>query len=138
MEYHSAEEGCQAHVAYCLVPVPVRSEQGGGLPYVPEPFAADGFVDCTGGRSPLLLFGDTFYSKGIRHYSVMVTETRRIAPELRYDDHERTCPHIHGELNTDAVLRRLSWNVSEMVPSRPSEPSRVMFETKPASGNPRV
>lgn len=107
MEYHSAEESRQAHIAYHLVPESVWCKQSGRPSYVPEAFETDGFIHCTNGLSSLQHVGNMFYSNDMRDYLVLVIDTRQVAPEVRYDDPEHTYPHIHGVLNTDAVTGTL-------------------------------
>jgi uncharacterized protein (DUF952 family) len=104
MEYHSAEESRKAYVTYHLVPEPVWSGQSEGPFYVPEAFPADEFIHFTNGLARLRDVGNMFYSDDWRDHVVLAIDTRRVASEIRYDDPDGGYPHIHGALNTDAVI----------------------------------
>ena len=108
MQLRTAAESRDASITYHLVPKPIWDERGDKPEYVPDAFAADGFIHCTNGLDPLLAVANMFYRGDERDYLVLELDTTRITAELRYDDDERVYPHIYGPLNTDAVTGTLA------------------------------
>jgi uncharacterized protein (DUF952 family) len=74
-------------------------------PYVPESFAADGFIHCTDGAQNLVDVANRYYKDDRRMYVALVIDISRVSAEVRYEDPQRIYPHIYGPLNRDAILR---------------------------------
>jgi uncharacterized protein (DUF952 family) len=108
VEHRTAEASREARVAYHLVPAPVWEERGGEPAYLPETFAADGFIHTTNGLDPLLEVANLFYTGDERPFLVLALDTTKLTSELRYDDEGQIYPHIYGPLNTDAVIGMLA------------------------------
>jgi uncharacterized protein (DUF952 family) len=102
--HRSAAESREAGVTYHLVPAPVWATASGEASYVPEAFAADGFIHCTNGIDEVVAVGNLFYQGDPRPFQVLALDINRIEPEVRYDAPGEVYPHIYGALNTDAVI----------------------------------
>lgn len=126
MYYQSPEESRQAKITYHLVPAAVWHACGSSAEYVPEAFETDGFIHCTNGLSTLVDVANMFYRGDEREYDVLVLDVDRISSDVRYDDPEKTFPHIYGSLNTSAVTDRL-------VAQRDSDGAFLRFVTASAS-----
>lgn len=107
MQYQTPEQSREANVTYHLVPAAIWREHVQRPEYVPEAFAADGFIHCTNGLAALLDVANIFYQADERPYIALALDMSRIASEVRYDDPEQTFPHIYGPLNTSAVTGAL-------------------------------
>jgi uncharacterized protein (DUF952 family) len=73
--------------------------------YVPEHFAAEGFVHCTDGESHVLDVGNRYYRGDERHYVVLEVEIARLAANAIYEDDAGRYPHIYGPIEREAVVR---------------------------------
>ena len=91
-------------LTYHLAPAEVWEAQADTGAYVPEAFAADGFIHCTDGEVNLLAVANTYYQTDKRPYLVLVIDPERVAAPIRYEDPERIYPHVYGSLNRDAVV----------------------------------
>lgn len=103
-EYRTKEESQTAGVTYHLIPTATWDRVNADQTYVPEAFDADGFIHCTDGLEPLLKVANMFYQDVPGDYSALVLDTKQIDSEIRYDDPDRSFPHIYGPLNLDSVL----------------------------------
>jgi uncharacterized protein (DUF952 family) len=91
-------------VTFHLTPEEVWNRQADDATYVPEAFAADGFIHCTDGESNLLKVGSQYYGADERPYVVLDIALDRVTASVRYEDAGRTYPHIFGPLNREAVV----------------------------------
>jgi len=90
-------------ITFHLVPSPVWDTQCAGEVYVPEAFAADGFVHCTDGEQAVIDTANRYYQGDARHYVVLSIDTDALAAPVRYEDAGRTYPHVYGPIETEAV-----------------------------------
>jgi uncharacterized protein (DUF952 family) len=92
-----------------LTPAAVWAEQVSADCYRPEMFDVDGFIHCTIGENEVLAVGDRYYAADPRQYVVVEIEPSRLTVPVRFEDSDRTYPHLHGPVNRDAVvsLRRV-------------------------------
>ena len=93
-----------ADITYHLVARAYWDAQLADQPYVPEAFAADGFIHCTDGIERVIEVANRYYRDDAREFVVLVIEKSRIASEWRYDDEERIYPHVYGALNREAIV----------------------------------
>lgn len=93
--------------AYHLAPEPWYRAQPSDVAYLPEAFAADGFVHLTHGLDEVLAAGDRYYLADARPYLLLTVELDRLAADtrVRYDDPERRFPHVYGPLDRAAIVR---------------------------------
>jgi uncharacterized protein (DUF952 family) len=87
-----------------LTPEEVWIRQADAGTYVPEAYDADGFIHCTDGESNLLKVGSQYYAADRRPYLVLDIALEKLNSAVRYEDPERTYPHIYGPLNREAVV----------------------------------
>ena len=62
-------------ITFHLVPSPVWDTQRDGDVYVPEAFAADGFVHCTDGEQAVIDTANRYYQADARPYVVLSIDT---------------------------------------------------------------
>lgn len=72
--------------------------------YLPDAFAADGFVHCTNGDEELLAVGNRYYRGDPRPYLVLTIAFDKLRSPIRYDDAKRLFPHVYGPINRDAIV----------------------------------
>lgn len=102
--YDDSGESRVRGITYHLVPSTVWESQRHLSEYVPEAFAADGFIHCTNGLVQLLKVANLFYTADERKFVVLALNVSSIAPDVRYDDAGCLFPHIYGPLNISAVV----------------------------------
>jgi len=107
-QYPSAAAARDAGVTYHLVPADVWAARKDAAEYVPEAYDQDGFIHCTNGLDELVKVANMFYTGDPRTFVTLILDVDTISSEVRYDDPDRTYPHIYGPLNTDAVIGELS------------------------------
>ena len=90
-------------ITFHMAPADVWRAQSGLPAYLPEAFAADGFIHCTDGEDELIAVANHFYRSDARDYVVLSIARDRIAAPVRYKDPSLIYPHIYGPLNVDAV-----------------------------------
>jgi uncharacterized protein (DUF952 family) len=86
-----------------LVASPVWDAQRHNDVYVPEAFAADGFVHCTDGEQSAIDTANRYYQGDPRPYVVLSIDTDALTAPLRYEDSARIYPHVYGPIETAAV-----------------------------------
>jgi uncharacterized protein (DUF952 family) len=91
-------------VTYHLVAADYWRGQHDGAEYVPEAFAADGFIHCTDGAQNLIDTANRYYRDDPREFVALVIDQAKVLAEIRYEDVARIYPHIYGPLNRDAVV----------------------------------
>lgn len=94
-------------VTYHLVPREVWLAAATSAHYLPEAYAADGFIHCTDGVAEMIAVGNRYYQGDPRPYVVLAISRARLTAPVRYEDPRRIFPHIYGPLNTDAVANVL-------------------------------
>jgi uncharacterized protein (DUF952 family) len=90
-------------ITFHLVPWPVWAEQQRGDLYVPEAFAADGFVHCTDGEQAVIDTANRYYQCDPRPYVVLSINTDVLTAPVRYEDSGRIYPHVYGPIEIAAV-----------------------------------
>lgn len=103
MEYQTAAQCQQAGVTLHMTPTDVWERQRSGPTYLPESYAADGFIHCTDGLETLLAVGNSFYQTDPRPYVVFVVDCAMLSSPLQYDDASGLFPHIYGPIQTAAI-----------------------------------
>jgi uncharacterized protein (DUF952 family) len=73
-------------------------------PYVPEPFADEGFIHTTEGREAVSLTLTKYYQSSKAPWVVLYIDQDRVTSPIRYDDPAEVFPHIYGPLNRDAIV----------------------------------
>jgi len=73
-------------------------------PYVPEPFAREGFIHTTEGREAVSITLTKYYQSSAEPWVVLYVDQDRVTSPIRYDDEARVFPHIYGPLNRDAII----------------------------------
>ena len=90
-------------VTFHLVAREVWEAQRSDDVYVPEAFAADGFVHCTDGEREVIDTANRYYRDDPRSYVVLTLDVDALASEVRYEDPARIFPHVYGPIETAAV-----------------------------------
>lgn len=90
-------------VTFHLVAREVWDAQRSREVYVPEAFAADGFVHCTNGAREVIETANRYYREDPRPYVVLVLEVGALASEVKYEDPAHIFPHVYGPIETAAV-----------------------------------
>jgi uncharacterized protein (DUF952 family) len=90
--------------AYHLTPAPWFRAQLPDAPYLPEAFAADGFIHLTHGLEAVLAAGNRYYTADPRPYLLLTVDLARVAAPVRYDDAQRQFPHLYGPLERAAIV----------------------------------
>ena len=92
-----------ARLTLHLVPETVWDAHDPATPYVPEAYAADGFVHCTDGEQAVIDTANRYYQGDARHYVVLSIDTDALGAPVRYEDAGRIYPHVYGPIETEAV-----------------------------------
>ena len=101
-----------------LLPASVAAAVTPGDDYVPDAYATDGFIHCTGDDALMLQVANRFYRDLGEPAVVWTIDETAVRSEVRWEppmpenppDYDGPLfPHIYGPLNTDAVVatRRL-------------------------------
>jgi uncharacterized protein (DUF952 family) len=91
------------HQTLHLTAAAVWSAQAGGLFYLPEAYAADGFIHCTDGDAELIAVANRYYRGDRRAFVVLTIALNRVSARVVYEDAQRKYPHIYGHLEVAAV-----------------------------------
>lgn len=86
-----------------LVAREVWETQRGGDAYIPEAFAADGFVHCTDGETNVIDTANRYYQADRRDYVVLSIDTDALTAPVRYEDAAQIFPHVYGPIEVAAV-----------------------------------
>ena len=73
-------------------------------PYVPEPYASEGFIHTTEGREAASITLTKYYKASGEPWVVLYIDKDRVTSPVRYDDPAEVFPHIYGPLNRDAII----------------------------------
>jgi uncharacterized protein (DUF952 family) len=73
--------------------------------YLPEGFAAEGFVHCTDGDDLVLEVANRYYRDDHRPFVLLDVDLARVHAPVKYEDDERRYPHIYGPVAREAVRR---------------------------------
>jgi uncharacterized protein (DUF952 family) len=92
------------HVTLHLTPVDVWNGQRDRAEYLPEAFAAEGFIHCTDGEALVVEVGNRYYTKDPRTFCLLSIDVARVLARTIYEDAAQVYPHIYGPLNVDAVI----------------------------------
>ena len=90
---------------YHMTPEPVWREQAVGASYLPEAFAAEGFIHTTNDETHVLEVANRYYRGDPRPFVLLDVDIARVRAETRYDDARRLYPHVYGPIDRDAVTR---------------------------------
>ena len=71
--------------------------------YVPEAFAADGFVHCTDGETTVIDTANRYYRDNPHAYVVLTIDVDALSSEVKYEDAASIFPHVYGPIETAAV-----------------------------------
>jgi uncharacterized protein (DUF952 family) len=91
-------------IAYHGTPKRYFDSLDASQPYVPEPFAREGFIHTTEGREAVPMALTRHYKTSQESWVVLYIDQDRVTSPIRYDDPERVFPHIYGPLNRDAII----------------------------------
>ena len=95
----------QSHVTLHLAPLEVWESQARSDTYLPEAYAADGFIHCTDGEERVIQVANQFYSADPRPFVVLSVNLGANGQPWKYEDPEEVFPHIYGPINPMAVTR---------------------------------
>ncbi len=87
-----------------LTPVDVWTAQSVNAEYLPEAFAAGGFIHCTNGEALVIEVGNRYYAADQRNFCLLSIDLNQVTARVIYEDPDRVYPHIYGSLNTSAVV----------------------------------
>ena len=106
-----------------IVPAAYFNAQPPGLPYLPETYAADGFIHCTREPEIMLQIANRFYKDAAGEVLVLVIDAGRVTAPVKWEapvhpdgtpahpdgtpagpGETRLFPHIYGPLNRDAII----------------------------------
>ena len=93
-----------ARIAYHGTPKKYFDNLDPRQPYVPEPFAREGFIHTTEGREAVSITLTRYYKSSPEPWVVLYIDQDRVTSPIRYDDPAEVFPHIYGPLNRDAIL----------------------------------
>lgn len=93
-----------APIAFHLVPEAWYRAQPLDAPYLPEPFAQDGFVHLTHGEQAVLDTGNRYYRTVPGRFLLLTVDLASLAGAVRYDDPARQYPHVYGPLERAAIV----------------------------------
>lgn len=98
-----------------IVPAAYFNAQPPDQPYLPEAFAADGFIHCTKEPEIMLGIANRFYKNVKGDVLVLVIDPAKVTAEVKWEPPahpdgtapsggEPLFPHIYGGLNRDAIV----------------------------------
>ena len=96
--------GNKMRLAYHGTPKKYFESLDPGRPYVPEPFAREGFIHTTEGREAVSITLTKYYKASAEPWVVLYIDQDRVTSPIRYDDPAEVFPHIYGPLNRDAIV----------------------------------
>ena len=91
-------------IAYHGTPKKYFESLDSSKPYVPEPFAREGFIHTTEGRDAVPAVLTMHYKASQEPWVVLYIDQDRVTSPIRYDDPAEAFPHIYGPLNRDAII----------------------------------
>ena len=91
-------------LAYHGTPKRYFESLDGSRPYVPEPFAREGFIHTTEGREAVSITLTKYYKGSAEPWVVLYIDQDRVTSPIRYDDPAQVFPHIYGPLNREAIV----------------------------------
>lgn len=87
-----------------LTPVAVWQRQLDGDQFLPDSYAADGFIHLTIGEENLIQVGNRYYYEDPREHVALMIDPSKLTAPVRFDDDSGRYPHLYGPLNVDAVI----------------------------------
>ena len=91
-------------ITFHLTPIEVWRAQIHQDEYLPEAFAADGFIHCTDGEALVIDVGNRYYTADSRDFCLLYISVSDLTSRVVYEDPSHVYPHIYGPLNIDAVV----------------------------------
>ena len=91
-------------LAYHGTPKKYFQSLDASTPYVPEPFAREGFIHTTEGREAASITLTKYYKSSGEPWVVLYIDQDRVTSPIRYDDLAQVFPHIYGPFNRDAIV----------------------------------
>jgi uncharacterized protein (DUF952 family) len=91
-------------LAYHGTPKAYFDSQDPGAPYVPEPYAREGFIHTTEGREAVSITLTKYYKSSAEPWVVLYIDQDLLTSPVRYDDPAQVFPHIYGPINRDAII----------------------------------
>ena len=88
-----------------LVPAAVWQSNADAREYLPEDYAAEGFIHCTDGEALAIEVANRYYRGDTRPFLILDVDLARVSATAVYEDEERRYPHIYGPIEREAVLR---------------------------------
>jgi uncharacterized protein len=78
-------------------------------PFVPDAYAADGFVHCTDGDDEMVAVANRFYRDDPRAFLLLTLDLERAGSPWRFDDPGSPYPHVYGPIDPASVteVRRM-------------------------------
>ncbi len=92
------------HRTWHMTPRPVWEAQNENDSYLPEAYAADGFIHCTDTEDELIAVGNRYYQADPRAFVALEIDCDRVTAPVIYEDDNRMFPHIYGALPVAAVV----------------------------------
>jgi len=87
-----------------LVPEVVWTARDPTTPYVPEAYAADGFVHCTDGDDEMVAVANRFYRDDPRAFLLLTLDLERTGSPWRFDELGSPYPHVYGPIDPASVV----------------------------------
>lgn len=91
-----------------LAPARRWAEWPAGESYLPEAYAADGFVHCTAGDALMLTIANRFYREAAGAFVALTIDPARLSAPLVWeaaaDDPGTLFPHVFGAIDAGAVV----------------------------------
>ncbi len=94
-------------VTYHIVAQPYYEGTDPEQPYIPEAYAADGFIHCTDGIENLIATANRYYRDDVRPFVALVINVDAVTAPVRYEDDAGIYPHIYGALNRESIASAL-------------------------------
>lgn len=95
------------HLTYHLTPADYWEEHRASAHYLPEGFAAEGFIHCTDTIAEVIAVGNRYYQADRREFVLLELDCELISAPIVYEVPNKIFPHIYGALEVPAVKRVL-------------------------------
>jgi uncharacterized protein (DUF952 family) len=106
LERLAYESHFHTETIYHLTPLDYYTSIPEHEPYLPDAYAADGFIHCTRSADLLAIVANRFYKQIPGQVIMLVIEVSALKSPLKYEisDGPVPFPHIYGALNRDAIV----------------------------------
>jgi uncharacterized protein (DUF952 family) len=95
-------------VIYHIVPKSYFDSFPSDQPYLPEPYARDGFIHCTRGADLMVMVANRYYLNVQGEFLMLAIDVRALTAPLKYEALDPAVPfpfpHIYGPLNREAII----------------------------------